>query len=279
MSFHPRMFSQVKGFDPLMPVASRFLTNVVLDYWQVDSQPNAYGRYVSMYPRLVYVLDDRKLLVQKHKTELPSLAAALYVPAGMEISSSADGTGKMRHLDVHFSNPLFNSIVKPMTSPRRLIQLESLGGLTWLVETLAKECLTPQRDKDHVFDLLRSLVREHFHLLNNRNPQAASHQIDPARLEAIVKEKSHLSFSVDELASFFGLSRSQFDRLFRVQYAQSPKQWITQFKIERAKKQLLLGTRIVEVADQFGFSDQAHFSRVFKSFAGKSPRAWINGSS
>lgn len=279
MSFHPRMFSLVKGFSPLNDVASLSLDEIVLDYWQVDSQLGARGRYVSMHPRLVFMLDDRKLLLRRHKTDDPCAAAAFYIPAGFEIRSGVDQVGVLRHLDVHLSAKCLRSILGPKAALHTPIFLGDLEDVQPFVEVLTKECVWPERARHHVKTLTHALVLELFrNLPTNVYKADGDTKIDPVRLENAVLEHAARGISVDDLARHFALSRSQFDRVFRSQLGQSPKQWITGFKIERSKSLLRQGHRIVEVADQFGFADQAHFSRVFKSITGKSPGVWINGS-
>lgn len=278
MSFHPRMFSQVKGFQPLNAVSSLSLNDVVLDYWQVDSQPGAHGRYVSMHPRLVFVLDNRKLLLQQQKSDKPRRTSAFFIPAGMEIRSSVDETGAMRHLDLHFSLKTLQAIVGHNASLRTPFLFRDLGQLEPFAEILASECETPQRDQNHVFTLVRALVQEHFHRSHGQSAGQARSQIDPAKLESTILENADRRISVDELARQFGLSRSQFNRVFRSEHGQSPQKWITRLKIEKAKVQLSQGHRIAEVADSLGFSDQAHFNRVFKSMTGHAPGIWMKRS-
>lgn len=275
MSFHPRMFSQVKGFRPLNDVASLSFKDVVLDYWNVDSQLGAHGRYVSVHPRLVFILDDRDLLLMPKLSAGPQPAAAFYIPAGYEIHSRVKESGTLRHLDVHLSVKRLKAILGSGVSVHAPHFLGCLGDARALVEILVHECQNPQRCDDHVMILVKALILEHFR--NAANQQDSAGRIDAERLKAAVLENASRRMSMHELAHHFGLSRSQFTRVFRSQHGQSPKQWITDLKVEEAKSWLLQGHRIVEVADQFGFADQSHFSRVFRSKTGQTPKAWMNG--
>lgn len=79
--------------------------------------------------------------------------------------------------------------------------------------------------------------------------------------------------SLGELASSVKLSQSHFSHLFRQSTGQSPYQFLTQQRIDRAKKLLLKqDMAIADVAISVGFYDQSHLSRHMKKLLGVSPR-------
>ena len=83
------------------------------------------------------------------------------------------------------------------------------------------------------------------------------------------------SITLEDLASIANLSPAHFSRVFKETIGQSPMQFLTGFRIERAKEALRLqGMPMVEIAMRCGFSDQAHFSRIFKRIEGENPSAW-----
>lgn len=78
--------------------------------------------------------------------------------------------------------------------------------------------------------------------------------------------------STTELARLCGMSLSSFKRKFKAAFNQSPKQYINQKRIEKAKE--LLNNEelnISEVAYKIGFNDIGYFSKVFKSKEGLTP--------
>lgn len=82
------------------------------------------------------------------------------------------------------------------------------------------------------------------------------------------------SLTVAWLARECGLSRCHFSRAFQGSTGLSPHQWLTRARLDRAR-QLLLGERTVaEVAQACGFTDQAHFARVFVRHVGTPPSQW-----
>ncbi|MFP8969467.1 helix-turn-helix domain-containing protein, partial [Pseudomonas aeruginosa] len=78
--------------------------------------------------------------------------------------------------------------------------------------------------------------------------------------------------SLEELAAFCGLSPWQVLRRFRRHCGLPPHQWLTQLRLERALPLVLRGEQpLSQVAQQFGFYDQAHFSRLFRRTYGLPP--------
>lgn len=78
-----------------------------------------------------------------------------------------------------------------------------------------------------------------------------------------------------DLAELTGLSQSQFGRAFKASTGASPHQWHMDARIESAKG-LLRDRRhsLAELALVTGFSEQSHFTRVFKDKTGMPPGVW-----
>jgi AraC family transcriptional regulator len=81
--------------------------------------------------------------------------------------------------------------------------------------------------------------------------------------------------TLEALAGECELSRSHFARAFKKTTGCAPHRWLMQQRVERARD-LLLGSELplAEIADQCGFSDQSHFSRVFAGVLGIPPGEW-----
>jgi AraC-like DNA-binding protein len=88
---------------------------------------------------------------------------------------------------------------------------------------------------------------------------------------------SHLSNKITllDLAAVAGLSRMHFASQFRVATGLRPHEFILRRRVRQAEE-LLRNSRmaIVEIAITVGFQTQAHFTTVFKRFAGCTPRQW-----
>lgn len=81
--------------------------------------------------------------------------------------------------------------------------------------------------------------------------------------------------AISSLASACNISRAHFTRSFKRSVGQAPQRWLKECRIERAKELLARGDcSLAEVAVKCGFTDQAHFSRVFKVMTGCTPFGW-----
>jgi AraC family transcriptional regulator len=92
---------------------------------------------------------------------------------------------------------------------------------------------------------------------------------------------SHVESNLDkpirssELASVVRLNPAYFCRVFRESFGEPPLQYISRRRVERAQELMRsTNTSLSQIAFDCGFSDQAHFSRLFRRLAGDTPRAW-----
>jgi len=77
-----------------------------------------------------------------------------------------------------------------------------------------------------------------------------------------------------ELESITGLTRYDLCRQFRSMLGTSPHRYLLMRRLEYARDLIHLGQPLVDVAGDAGFADQAHFTRVFKSAFGLTPRRY-----
>ncbi len=78
--------------------------------------------------------------------------------------------------------------------------------------------------------------------------------------------------SVDELASFVGVSRRRIERLFQTHMETTPSRYYLELRITHARRLLLQSDdTIVNIAVACGFLSSTHFSHCFKDYFGISP--------
>lgn len=89
---------------------------------------------------------------------------------------------------------------------------------------------------------------------------------------AYIEQKLYSRLTVQEIADFFNVSTRRIHQIFRENSGLSPKQYVSNLKIEKAK-QLLTRTSIpiAGIADVLGYDSPYHFSAVFRKKEGLAP--------
>jgi AraC-like DNA-binding protein len=114
------------------------------------------------------------------------------------------------------------------------------------------------------------------HVCESRNDSAIRNERNK-----IIRVKDYLhsfyrkNIKIEDLAGIAQLSRFHLMRTFRQNVGLSPYAYLTQIRIEAAKKLLGEGTSIVDVAGDIGFTDQSHFTRHFKRITGVTPGQYL----
>jgi AraC family transcriptional regulator len=86
---------------------------------------------------------------------------------------------------------------------------------------------------------------------------------------------SRSSHSLKQTAARCGLSRSYFEKAFKVSLGTPPHRWLVRQRIQRAGEKLeQTDDSVSSIALSCGFTDQSHLTRVFGAIVGSSPAAW-----
>jgi transcriptional regulator GlxA family with amidase domain len=97
-------------------------------------------------------------------------------------------------------------------------------------------------------------------------------------IEIYVEDHLGARINVCELAAITKFSLSHFHRLFLQRYGITPATYIRARRVQRAQALMMrLDAKLVDIALECGFADQAHLSRVFKRVVGANPRKWRSG--
>lgn len=86
------------------------------------------------------------------------------------------------------------------------------------------------------------------------------------------------NFTLDALTKITHLSPYYLIRIFTKEMGMPPHIYQQQVRIKAAKEMLRKGNDISGIAASLGFSDQSHFSDVFKELLGVTPKGYIRGS-
>ncbi|HEY0234863.1 MAG TPA: AraC family transcriptional regulator [Afipia sp.] len=81
-------------------------------------------------------------------------------------------------------------------------------------------------------------------------------------------------WTIAELAQHAGMSRSSFAAMFKSVLGETPIEYLTRWRIYRAKLLLKQGTAISDVARRVGYETDAALNRAFNRIEGIGPGAW-----
>lgn len=110
--------------------------------------------------------------------------------------------------------------------------------------------------------------------------RAARRELEPgqALVQMVVVEMLAAAGTVRvaELARAHGVSPRSLQRLFRRYVGVSPKWALTRYRVQAAAERIALEppVSLAELAQDAGFSDQAHFTRAFRGLVGQTPRQY-----
>src|SRR5580704_14260734 len=165
-----------------------------------------------------------------------------------------------------FQDPLVAEIAFAIVSELRT---RTAGGRL-LAETLA-------------VSLAARLMHSHSSLSPDKDlEQRSRHGLDRRRLTR-VRDYIHANLeggnlTIARLAKVASLSRFHFARAFKAAVGNSPHQYVSAHRLERAKELLTRGDQsLLDVAVALNFSSQANFTRAFRKGTGMTPGQYRRG--
>ena len=78
-------------------------------------------------------------------------------------------------------------------------------------------------------------------------------------------------YNVKDLAALCGISLRQLERYIKTTFAQTPEQWVNEFRLKKAQKLLSDGHSVKETAFSLNYKQASHFCRQFKDYTGVRP--------
>jgi AraC-like DNA-binding protein len=202
-----------------------------------------------------------------------------YIPAGMEMWADLVDIDFVRHLDIHFSADALSRRLMEDLDPARLENprlLFSDPRVLALADLIAAECDNPEPLHDLYGDGLAVSLLIDVMQLHRPAPRKRSKLAAWQLRRAVDYIEAHClrSIRLEELALLTNLSQSHFSHAFKASTGIPPHQWQTKARLERAKQLIAVNTPLTDVAVETGFSDQAHFTRVFRKNIGTTPASW-----
>lgn len=122
------------------------------------------------------------------------------------------------------------------------------------------------------------LLRQHLGDRTDEDRAAPSHDRPLARrLRDLLDADLRRNVSLQEAGRALGAHPAHLARSFARAYGMPPHRYVTGRRVDRARRLLLTGTSVAEVAVSVGFFDQAHLTRHFRQVLGSTPARFARG--
>ena len=120
------------------------------------------------------------------------------------------------------------------------------------------------------------MMRIFYDMLHRLSSQNTNNSVISRAIAYLENNYDNPGLTNAELAKQCNISEVYFRRIFEKQYKMTPKQYIVNVRINKAKQLLAENSlKINAVAERCGFSNQYHFCRVFKEKTGLTPTEYI----
>lgn len=198
--------------------------------------------------QITYTIDGKKVISDNTK--------AVFLPKGRSYSLHGDKTGRFPVINFDCLNFPCNEIISfTILNPTAYIKdYEKMKALFLFNENRAE---------------IMSIFYRILHRISLDN--SSNSRITPA-INLIEKDFGNPRLTNTDLARQCSISEIYFRKIFIEEYKLSPKQYLIDVRINKAKQLLTDGyLKINAVAAQCGFTNQYHFCRIFKEKTGFTP--------
>lgn len=212
--------------------------------------------------------------------DIPANSCLIYTPTYPQYYCNAQSgfVNDWFHFNCENGEVLISDLGLPLNTP---FSIDNYSFIRVFVKELSDEFI----EKDALWELnINHLLYCFFIKLSRANAYSKERHINPYKSELFEKFKqvrlkvlndfSH-QWSIEEMSSLIGLSRSRFTVLYGEFFNCSPKEDLITERITRAKYLLSTNTfSVSEVAGKVGYDNIYHFCRQFKKYTGVPPGKW-----
>ncbi len=205
----------------------------------------------------------------------------LFYPVGMNhrFVSDRETGADLACASVQFAGGMTNPIVQSLP-PFTAIPISSLPNLAPALDLLFAEAFCGdcgrQAALNRLFEVVIIQVLRFAMTEGRTSTGMLAGLADPRLARAIVamhEEPAH-PWSLEELASKAGMSRSRFAEEFREVVGLTPGNYLTAWRITVARELLRTGHSVKRVAEEVGYASSPALSRAFRTTTRQSPRQW-----
>ena len=151
---------------------------------------------------------------------------------------------------------------------------ETYDNHAQLMDMLQEESRRPLYERMEVQGILQILLSRFMH---NARPKLPVHDHRIQQALAFIHQHIGHRIELDTLAAETCVSKDHLIRIFKKATGETPANYMTRRKLERAE--LLLTTTTIPVKDiatDLGYDDTSYFIRIFRKYSSMSPQAYRN---
>ena len=202
--------------------------------------------------QITYTHNGKKIISDKNH--------AVLLPQGQTYTLYGDKTGSFPVINFTCADALCNTVISlPIQNTEAFIKdFETLRSLS-------------------LFDGNRmEMMSIFYHILHRLSAQSSSCKVIMPAIKYLESNYQDPNLTNAELAKQCRISEVYFRRIFTSCYNMTPRQFLIDIRINKAKQLLSEGAlKINAVAVKCGFSNQYHFCRVFKEKTGLTPTEYV----
>lgn len=233
------------------PPLNRFVELIwIADAARFEAQAS---HHAALFTELIFNFADQFLVEGENIAQL-DLGSASVIASGLK-AQPFQTTTSGRYLCVGL-------ILKPFCYPHLLKRFKT-KTFSELSETLHEQLIVPSPPRFHLVEpiLLRLF-------------QDASPDSDLLRFERHISPQYGNKNSLKHFADSLSITHKSFIQRFKRHYSLTPSKYVRLRQVNHAIQLLQSNSlpRLVDIALESGFYDQAHFNRVFKQYCGVNPK-------
>jgi AraC-like DNA-binding protein len=160
-------------------------------------------------------------------------------------------------------------------APSSICKLHPTDNILRFLENIHKMHLENHHDKA----LLELKLLEFLHLIAQEDKahfittlQASEAHKQKRDILSLMQTHFDKNLTIADFAALSGRSLSTFNREFKAQFSQTPKQWLIEKKMQKAHILLTQGHNVTQTAFEVGYQNVSHFIKAYKSVYNKTPK-------
>ncbi|UTV29908.1 helix-turn-helix domain-containing protein [Photobacterium atrarenae] len=233
-------------------------------------------------PCFIYIESGREVITNSHNDTIELTAgSSIFLPQGLKLQSDfVKETESLKAYLVFFDDDVIvdylSKLKRPLdclNSTKAFCLLEGGDEFTAFFDSIRGDIKAPS--------YLNIKLQELLHLIAWRESQGIFHSLLSSKKRVppqqnfarLLETLDVLHLTVGDLAHLSGRSLSSFNRDFKETYKVTPKKWLREKKLSRAKE-LLAGNElsVTEVALTVGYENVSAFIKAFKLKYGVTPK-------